>query len=173
VGGKCQENFNVGPGGSCKGQYECQTGLVCAANNTCITATTELVECDNGTDCSSGMCLCSLFSGESFCADPALNPCTDEVSDLDSCITSNNCTTISTASDACSYTNCYSELKKYYSCGCSVADDVYESCSYNPYCGGFPVWAIIVIIVVAVVLILAIVLLVFFMMRRRPHYDSI
>lgn len=88
-------------------------------------------------------------------------------------MTDNNCTTPYSSPNSCVYNNCYSDLKKSLSCGCDDADDLASSCSYNSFCGGFPVWAIIVIIIAAIILVLAIVLLVFFMMRKRRTYDQI
>jgi hypothetical protein len=174
-GGKCIAEFSVASGKTCSTEKSCETGLVCASNGTCVEALTSLTTCTNATtDCPSQiLCLCSPFSGTSFCVEPLYDPCTDEASDLDSCIAENNCTNTYGSPNSCAYDHCYSEIKKSNSCGCSAADTIYDSCFYNEYCGGFPVWAIILIIVVAIVLVLAIVLLVFFMMRRRRQYDSI
>jgi len=175
--GTCQGVFTIAAGKSCPyaGAPLCQTGLTCAFNKTCVAATDEVSSCTQGsTDCPNGApCTCSPFTGDYYCADPLLNPCTDQMSDLISCQVSNNCTTDYQSPDSCLYNNCYSDIKKANSCGCDEQDSLASNCIYNTYCGGFPVWAIIVIIVVAIVLVLAIVLLVFFMMRRRRVYDSI
>jgi len=174
-GGTCVAKFSVGQGGQCGGFKEyCQTGLVCAAENgTCITAGTTYPTCTSGANCSSGICWCSFFSGKQFCVDLDVDPCTSQVSSYESCLTSNNCSTGGDQTNTCSYANCYSEYKKSKSCGCTNDSTFYSTCSYSPYCGGFPVWAIIVIIVVIIVLILAVVLIVFFLMRRRRQYDTI
>jgi len=173
--GKCITAYSVASGKSCSTQMTCETGLVCASNGTCVEAITSLTTCTNATtDCPKGVpCECSPFSGTSFCVESLYDPCTDEASDLLSCLAENNCTNALGSPNSCAYDHCYSDIKKSNSCGCSAQDSVYDSCFYNQYCGGFPVWAIILIIVVAIVLVLAIVLLVFFMMRRRRQYDSI
>jgi len=164
---------------SSTGGSTCNTGLVCwALNSTCVTADTDITSCDDGnatTSCpiSTWSCACSPFSGKSYCNDPYYNDCTDQQSSLLTCQTSSSCPTVSGAPNSCIYQNCYSEWKKSQSCGCTSASTGLDSCSYNDFCGGFPVWAIIVIIVVAIILVLGIVLLVFFMMRRRRQYDSI
>jgi len=173
--GTCAALFSLGQGANCMGDSNrCQTGFICAPNNnTCQTAETSLTTCTNDSDCSSGVCLCSPFSGKQYCDSLFDDPCTSQRQSLDSCLVSNNCTHDGDGTNTCSYANCYSEYKKSNSCGCSIASTKYSSCFYNPYCGGFPVWAIIVIIVVIIVLILAVVLIVFFLMRRRRQYDTI
>jgi len=175
--GKCITPFTIDTGKGCSLNDACVTGSVCnPLNATCVTAITTLTTCTNATtDCPTGAsCNCSPFSGKSFCDVPALfSPCTDESSDLISCLAENNCTNAFASPNSCAYDKCYSDIKKSNSCGCDTAESVYDSCFYSEYCGGFPVWAIILIIVVAIVLVLAIVLLVFFMMRRRRQYDSI
>jgi len=173
-GGKCVKYFSIAAGGSCAGFLACETGLTCAPNKTCVTATTSISSCSTNSDCNNGIvCVCSQYTGEFYCADPLWNPCSDQESDLESCLVDSNCTTAYGSPDSCAYSNCYSDLKKSNSCACDDLDTIFSSCFYNTYCGGFPVWAIIVIIIVAIVLVLAIVLLVFFMMRRRRVYDSI
>jgi len=173
----CTAPYTVAVGLPCVGDL-CATGNICASNATgffCVAAQTSLTTCLNATaDCPANVqCKCSSFSGKSYCADPTYNDCTDEDSSLTSCLVQYSCSTASLAPNSCAYSNCYSDLKKSQSCQCTSASAQYDSCFYNDFCGGFPVWAIIVIIVVAIVLVLAIVLLVFFMMRRRRQYDSI
>jgi len=172
---KCVADYSQGTGTTCFGN-SCNTGLVCATNNnTCVSATTSLTSCTNSTDCTAGtVCVCSPFSGDSFCDTASINPCTSEAQTLETCLKDNNCTTGGNDSPmSCCYNNCYSSYKKSFSCGCSITKSLFGNCFYNTYCSGFPIWAIIVIIVVVIVIVLAVVLLVFFMMRRRRQYDSI
>jgi len=176
ISGTCKTSFSVGAGGACSNEMTCSSGYSCASNSTCVSVTTSPVSCVNDTSCfNNGLCKCSPFTGDQFCTgDNYINdPCTDEKSNLASCLAENFCTEPTDAPNSCCYANCLSEYKKQFSCGCSLMNTRFGTCYYNQYCGGFPVWAIIVIIVVAIVLVLAIVLLVFFMMRRRRHYDSI
>jgi len=173
--GTCIPKYSLGVGKTCFGYQDfCSTGLTCdPVNGTCVTAQTSLPTCTNGSDCSSGVCICSFLSGKQFCAELDLDPCTSQRSSLDSCLVTNLCTHSGDGANTCSYANCYSEFKKAMSCSCTILSTEYSTCYYNSYCGGFPVWAIIVIIVVIIVLILAVVLIVFFLMRRRRQYDTI
>jgi len=174
--GKCTSDFSVGSGGGCFPQStdECSSGFICVSNGTCITAQTSLTSCTASANCSSGqLCVCSEFSGKQFCVGENVDPCTDQYATYMGCINTNNCSSIGDAPNSCSYKNCYSDFKKANSCACTSSTDVFGTCFYSPYCGGFPVWAIIVIIIVIIVLILAVVLVVFFLMRRRRQYDSI
>jgi hypothetical protein len=137
-----------------------------------------LTSCTNNSDCGNvtafALCLCSTYTGDKYCLPtPDINPCTEQDNALYSCLVEYKCSLPSDAPESCSYNNCYSEYKKSFSCGCTIAKDIFGECNYISYCHGFPVWAIIVIIIVAIVLVLAVVLLVFFMMRRRRQYDSI
>jgi hypothetical protein len=172
--GNCTALFTVAEGGACTTTVQCEEDYVCSGGK-CTEAVTSLSTCTANSDCSNGaQCICSYFVGEQYCLGDALfNPCTEQQEDLIECMSENNCTTLYDSPNSCVYSNCYSDLKKSYSCNCDASDDLTSSCFYNSYCGGFPVWAIIVIIIVAIVLVLAIVLLVFFMMRRRRVYDSI
>jgi len=169
----CTTLYSVPSGGKCSSSDLCETGYVCSLTGTCTEAQDSFESCSQQSDCSSGICTCSLYSGDSYCFVVDVDPCTDAASDLNDCIVDNNCTSANAGPQSCAYNNCYSDLKKSQSCGCDLADTAYSSCFYNQYCGGFPVWAIIVIIIAAIVLVLGIVLLVFFMMRRRRVYDSI
>jgi len=180
--GTCMGYYTVGSGGNCAVSPDlCDEDYICAPNNTCVSAATSLTSCSANSDCpSSQTCVCSQYTGDNYCslsplliANNMVNPCTEEMSDLNSCLISAQCPTAGDAPNSCCYNQCYSDFKHSQSCGCDTATDTLGSCSYSTYCGGFPVWAIIVIIVVAIVLVLAVVLLVFFMMRRRRQYDSI
>lgn len=173
--GKCVAMYSLSGGAACTSAGQCSVDLVCATNGTCVNADTELTECSEDSDCteSNSVCKCSPFTQKFYCTTTLLDPCTEEESDLSSCMASSNCSTATNAPNSCCYNECYSDYKKTLSCSCSNDSDLYGNCQYNSFCGGFPVWAIILIIVVAIVLVLAIVLLVFFMMRRKPHYDAI
>jgi len=174
INGTCAASGSGTQGQSCMTPSACGDDLTCASNGTCVGATTSISTCTQNSDCNSGaVCICSSFSGKAFCQDPLYNPCTSESSSLSSCMATHSCTAIEGTPNSCTYTNCYSSFKKANSCGCDASSTIFDTCAYNQYCGGFPVWAIILIIVVAIVLVLAIVLLVFFMMRRRRQYDSI
>jgi len=155
----------------------CASGLVCniaSMNVTCVSVNTSSVACTADQNCTNGVCKCSPVTGSSYCVGLAYNnPCTEESINYYQCLATSSCSFSSEAPDSCAQKNCESDYKKSQSCGCSLSNSVLGKCTYNQYCGGFPVWAIIVIIVVAIVLVLAIVLLVFFMMRRRRQYDSI
>jgi len=170
----CQTIGTQSEGNPCMDNSACDSGTVCYMGN-CTSVGTSMTSCTNSTSCGTGaQCVCSYVTGDLYCAGTLYNnPCTDEQISLQSCLASSSCSEATDAPNSCSYANCLSEYKKSLSCRCSFASSVSGGCSYNQYCGGFPVWAIIVIIVVAIVLVLAIVLLVFFMMRRRRQYDSI
>jgi hypothetical protein len=178
----CQAIGTQQMGGPCtsNGLFDaCASGLVCndgagVANVSCISVNTSSVACTDSANCTGGSCQCSPVTGSSYCVGtPFNNPCTEETINYAQCLAQQACAIPSVAPDSCAQKNCESDFKKYQSCGCSLSNSVLGKCTYNQYCGGFPVWAIIVIIVVAIVLVLAIVLLVFFMMRRRRQYDSI
>jgi hypothetical protein len=180
--GTCMAYYTVGAGGNCAANpLLCDEDYICATNGTCVSTATSLTSCSSNTDCQSGQfCVCSQYTGDNYCSltqlaivNNMVNPCTEEDSDLNSCLISSECASAGDAPNSCCYNQCYSDFKHSQSCGCDTATDTFGSCSYSTYCGGFPVWAIIVIIVVAIVLVLAVVLLVFFMMRRRRQYDSI
>jgi len=172
----CNPIGSAGQGMPCT-SGACASGLVCniaAANVTCIPVNTSSVACTANANCTGGTCQCSPVTGSSYCIGLAYNnPCTEESINYYQCLATSSCSFSSDAPDSCAQKNCESDYKKAQSCGCSLSNSVLGKCTYNQYCGGFPVWAIIVIIVVAIVLVLAIVLLVFFMMRRRRQYDSI
>jgi len=173
--GNCTAAYSQAAGKSCTDEMTCATGLTCASNGTCVAVMSDLVSCTANANCTNGLCLCSLVTGNSYCFGSGYmyDPCTDESSSLLSCLEDNSCSTATDAPNSCCYANCLSDYKKTFSCGCSFESSFFGGCFYNQYCGGFPVWAIIVIIVVAIVLVLGVVLLVFFMMRRRRHYDTI
>jgi len=174
INGMCAASGSGTQGQTCLSATACGDDLTCASNGTCVGATTSLSTCTENSDCNPGAtCVCSSFSGKAYCLDPLYNPCSSEAASLSSCMATQSCTKIEGTPESCTYLNCYSSFKKANSCGCDGISTISDTCGYNPYCGGFPVWAIILIIVVAIVLVLAIVLLVFFMMRRRRQYDSI
>jgi len=172
--GFCLATFSIGSGQACTKQDQCSSGYDCGTNGTCTAVTTSFTTCTATANCSSGqLCVCSEFSGNSYCLGGDYDPCNAAHVTFRQCLDTNNCTSQGDAPNSCSYKNCYSSFKKSQSCGCSTLSDLYSTCGYSPYCGGFPVWAIIVIIIVIIVLILAVVLVVFFLMRRRRQYDSI
>jgi len=75
--------------------------------------------------------------------------------------------------NSCSVKNCNSYFKKFAAAPCNSVVKPMGSCTYTPYCSGFPVWAIIVIVVVAILLVLAVVFVIFLVLRKRRDYSSI
>jgi len=181
INNTCQAEYSVASGSHCVNSKQCQSGLYCSINATCTAVADDYTSCSADSDCTAGptgttSCVCSPFSGKSFCYGLGyLNvfPCNEDKSDLYTCLVDNSCSAANNAPNSCCTKNCLSDYKKSISCDCSGNKLSYGNCYYNGYCGGFPIWAIIIIIVVAIVLVLGIVLLVFFMMRRRRQYESI
>jgi len=176
----CQAMGSQGSGGPCV-TGACAAGFGCPyppANQTCVSVTTDVTNCNNDTDCPGSSCQCSPFVGKSFCTGPTYDPCTQENFDLTTCLANGKCvadesSTCTTGS--CCDTNCQSQYKKLRSCFCPFISDAFGSCNYDSYCGGFPVWAIIVIIVAVIALILAVVIVVVLYLRnkRKRQYESI
>eukprot|EP01101_Sappina_pedata_P005065 TRINITY_DN2256_c0_g1_i1.p1 TRINITY_DN2256_c0_g1~~TRINITY_DN2256_c0_g1_i1.p1 ORF type:complete len:369 (-),score=93.83 TRINITY_DN2256_c0_g1_i1:112-1218(-) len=174
----CGTGYTVESGGSCTLTSQCEDMNICSGG-VCTSAPSSQPKCSQTSDCKNtgaqlNVCVCSLFSGESFC-EPTLaqNACGLVEPDLFDCMNKNNCTKISTNPESCTFNECYSDLKKQLTCSCSFDDKEFSTCLYNSYCGGFPIWAIIIIVLVAVLIVLCIVMLVFYTMRRRQDYDSI
>jgi hypothetical protein len=101
-------------------------------------------------------------------------PCTSQHLALDLCLAANNCTYSSDIEGSCSAISCLTQYKDASSCLCSNLKAMGGNCLYDPYCSGFPLWAIIAIAVGGVVILLVIVLLIVCLMRRRKQdYDTI
>jgi len=198
-GTTCQILGSVKIGGHCNGfPYLCTSGSTCAKNNTCVTGQVEtFTTCTNNSDCSSikytvngntnaSKCICTS-AGKGLCQTTELqNPVAGvaEGTNLANCLAKYNCgydylfnlpfLYASGLPASCTVTNCNSEYKKYMAAASDCSKLKYEgSCTYNPFCSGFPIWAIIVIVVVAILLVLAVVFVIFLVLRKRRDYSSI
>jgi len=178
--GACTQPFSLPLNSNCLSNLDCQTNLICGFEKTCVVPSA-LKQCTSNSQCTESKedyCLCSKFSGDQFCAVSGSNywPCPSEGNELFNCLNSYNCTSPSDAPQSCCRLNCYSQFKKALSCNCPLSDAFYGDCIINPFCGGFPVWAIILIVLITICLLVACLALVasFFVYRRRKnHYRAL
>jgi len=192
VGGKCLKLGSVANNAACGGNpFVCTSGSTCNLAGNCVAgAPLPSVTCTNTSQCSSvgnsSTCECT-DSGKGMCT-PSLNDLLlnnlgyNDIVSLANCLATKGCAYDYTGSDptsyansdsmSCTVVNCNSYYKKVMAAGCGFQKFA-GTCSYNPWCAGFPVWAIIVIVVVAVLLVLAVVFVIFLVLRKRRDYSSI
>jgi len=194
--GKCIALASLKAGDNCTLQEEateyadvlCGSGMTCYEGKCATAETLTYSSCTADSDCNSNQtCNCST-DGKSYCIyKPKYQPIPDtgasEQVALANCLVKYNCSyaygsiapvsASSSASMSCAVQNCNSYLKKYNAFDCSTEKMAGTCFGYNPYCAGFPVWAIIVIVVVAVLLVLAVVFVIFLVLRKRRDYSSI
>jgi len=173
--------------------FLCASGLAAnVSSGTCVSGKTmTYTSCTNNTDCASidpkSECICNP-NGKGYCTvfiNSTTSPDSTGVSEgvsLLNCLAQYNCSYeymspigmlyANNDPNSCSVMHCNSYLKKFNSAGCNT-EKIQGSCSYLPYCSGFPVWAIIVIVVVAILLVLAVVFVIFLVLRKRRDYSSI
>eukprot|EP01101_Sappina_pedata_P007587 TRINITY_DN4041_c0_g1_i1.p1 TRINITY_DN4041_c0_g1~~TRINITY_DN4041_c0_g1_i1.p1 ORF type:complete len:352 (+),score=58.34 TRINITY_DN4041_c0_g1_i1:66-1121(+) len=170
--GNCTVPYTVSEGHSCTLSEQCKWGTICT-NSKCELPNLKLKSCKIDSDCDSGECSCSSFSGKSYCTDPYLDPCAWATRDSFDCQAEHNCTSQSTNDNSCFRTHCHYAVNALNNCGCDVFDDLYESCYYNSMCGVFPIWAIILILLTVLTLLLVGIMVAYVVMRRKSNYGSI
>jgi len=141
INDKCQKAFSQLKGQSCMDQLSCRTGLVC--NNTvpdstqwkCVATLGSLVSCSSSSDCVDGMCVCSEFTGGSYCLGDGYpyDPCTTQLQALVSCLGENNCLEATDTPQSCSYTYCFDEFIQFSQCGNVIQAPFFGGCLYNKY----------------------------------------
>jgi len=183
----CITPFSGNNGTTCGSSAECAQDYACDFKTfKCSTANEwAKVDCNSNSDCTSEeYCACSVVTGEQICVPlPTYldDSCSENSQDFLTCVSANNCSSYYfyaadmnvLPDDSCVAQNCKSDTKKAYSCGCTFSKDSLGDCAYSPYCGGFPLWAIIVIAIVGVILVLVIIIVIVMVMRRRRTYDTI
>jgi hypothetical protein len=190
-GKSCIQIGTVASGSSCGNANLACSGTAFCYNGSCSsTKAQKPVSCSNSSDCTSiqanADCVCTT-SGKGYCAFTGENVAagiynSEQEVNLVNCLVKNNCslsigypqylTQVNLNKQSCAVENCNSDIKKYQSASCDQVKAA-GSCYNNPYCSGFPVWAIIVIVVVAVILVLSVVIVVFLVLRKRRDYSSI
>jgi hypothetical protein len=188
VNGTCAAGFTGGNGTKCYEDSDCSSDLACdTTKKQCADFSTwTKTDCVNQSNCTDGAaCLCDTITGEQFCVSQnAASYCGEDYEDYFQCVGSNNCSYYYVSGDflgqtdtlnpnSCVAANCKSDYKKYNSCGCDNAKDIFGNCNQDQYCGGFPLWAIIVIAIVGVILVLVVIVVIVMVMRRRRSYDTI
>jgi len=187
--GKCIPPFQGGNGTACAINEECNTDSYCATSGTCQSwSSWTQTSCTNQSDCSNNeVCICDQITGDQFClpfTESIVSYCAPEEQSAFQCLSENNCSYYYAAvtglngggslpPNSCAAENCKSSYKKAVGCGCTTAKDLFGTCYYSEYCGGFPVWAIIVIAIVGVILVLVVIVVIVMVMRRRRTYDTI
>jgi len=187
--GTCTTVGTIKTGDACgDANYVCDSGNICFYGECTKATASKLVTCTNNSDCTSvqanSSCLCGN-DGKGYCTFTGIGSLAvgiEETINLVECLVKYNCSVgpennplmyVNNDKMSCGVQNCNSYVKKYFSAvSCNNAKKG-GSCYANPYCGGFPVWAIVVIVVVAIILVLSVVIVVFLVLRKRRDYSSI